>query len=76
MADSDGILWTYESGSKKLASVEIREGFGVPTPTPAITPTATAMPTAEPTATPAPAPGFGFLIATSVLLAIALIKRR
>jgi hypothetical protein len=76
MADGDGILWTYEAGSKKLASVEIKEGFGEPTPTPTTTPTTTAVPTAEPTATPAPVPGFGFLIATSILLALAVIKSR
>lgn len=74
-ADCNGILWTYEAGSKKLASVEILEGFGVPTPTPTPAPTATPEQTPTPTATPAPAPGFEVLIATISLLAAGLIKR-
>ena len=75
-ADSDGHLWVYEAGSKKLAEIEILEGFGVPTPTPAPTPTSTPQPTATPAATPAPATGFEFLLATVTLLAAILIKHR
>ncbi|WP_424358687.1 virginiamycin B lyase family protein [Methanocella sp. MCL-LM] len=75
-ADSEGVLWTYEASSKKLASLEILEGFGVATPTPAPTPTSTPLPTSTPTGTPAPAPGFEFLIATFSLLAVIFIKSR
>ncbi|CAJ36641.1 Vgb family protein [Methanocella arvoryzae] len=75
-ADGEGILWVYEASGKKLASVKIFDGFGVPTPTPAPTPAATPLPATTPTAMPAPAPGFEFLIATSVLLALMLVKAR
>jgi len=75
-ADDNGTLWVYEAGSKKLAEVEILEGFGVPIYAPTSTPTPTSQPTATPAATPTPAPGFELLLATVTLIVATFIKHR
>lgn len=72
-ADANGSLWVYEAGSKKLAKIEIKEGFGQATPTPA--PTTTVQPTTTPPPQPTRTPGFVVLTVLFALLLAACCKK-
>jgi streptogramin lyase len=62
--DGNGTLWIYESGSKKLASLDVTDQFGQATPTPE--PTTQPSPTATPQ--PTKAPGFLSLLTIAALV--------
>ncbi len=65
--DGNGTLWIYESGIKKLVSLDVTDQFGQATPTPE----PTTLPTTTATPQPTKAPGFLSLLAI-VALASAL----
>jgi streptogramin lyase len=74
--DGNGTLWVYESGSKKLVSLDVTDQFGQAAPAPE--PTATPVPTPSPTPMPTKTPGFlSFLaiIALASALYIMTVKR-
>ena len=74
-ADDNGILWVYEAGSKKLASIEVTDQFGQVTLTPI--PTATAQPSATASPQPTTTPGFPALAAiVAMALAMYIIRSR
>ncbi len=64
--DANGTLWIYESGSKKLVSLDVTDQFGQATPTPE--PTAQPSPIATPQ--PTKAPGFLSLLAIVALASV------
>lgn len=72
--DSNGTLWVYEAGSKKLVLLNVTDQFGHATPT--LEPTATPVPTPPPTPQPTKAPGFLSLLAIMALaLYIITVKK-
>ncbi len=72
--DGNGTLWVYESGSRKLVSLDVTDQFGqaTPTPEPSMQPSPTVTP--QPTKTP----GFLWLLAIAALasaLYIIIVKK-
>ena len=74
-ADSNGTLWIYEAGSKKLASLDVTDQFGQATPTPTPGPTATVQPSATATPQPTKTPGSLSIISIAALISALLIRR-
>jgi hypothetical protein len=63
--DGNGTLWIYESGIRKLVSLDVTAQFGQATPAPTLEPTTLPPPTATPQ--PTKAPGFLSLLAIAAL---------
>jgi streptogramin lyase len=76
--DNNGTLWVYESGSKKLVSLDVTDQFGQATPTPEPTPEPTTAPQASPSPSPVPAgmPGLIVLFTVAALALSAIVCRR
>lgn len=63
--DGNGTLWIYESGIRKLVSLDVTAQFGQATPAPTLEPTT--LPTTTATPQPTKAPGFLTLLAIAAL---------
>jgi hypothetical protein len=63
--DGNGTLWIYESGIRKLVSLDVTAQFGQATPAPTLEPTT--LPTTTATPQPTKAPGFLSLLAIAAL---------